>query len=191
MLPDRHGLTGVAAEAAQGTLAGPDQLVQAFYPELRRLAEVRMRREAPDHTWQPTVLVNELFLELTKVRALRSVDSLNPREKASFLALASQIMSRLLVRHTRPLAWKAEQVEVPESLGDHAPGAEQLAWIESLLGRLEKINPQLRTVVELRVFGGAENEEIAEFLGCTSRTVSRHWQFARAWLEKQLFQTAL
>lgn len=177
----------VVSETLNGTLFGPDQLVEAFYPELKRLAASKMRGEVTDHTWQPTVLVNELFLELTRVRELRPVHPMNPQEKAAFFALAAQVMSRLLARHTRPLSWKAEKAGFPPALRDLAPGADQLALLENVLGKLAAIDPQLRSVVEMRVFEGLPKEEIAVQLGCSSRTVGRYWQFAKEWLQAQLY----
>ncbi len=61
----------VISEAANGTLYGPEQLVDAFYPELKRLAAARMRRQHPGHSWGPTEPVSELYLELVKIKALR------------------------------------------------------------------------------------------------------------------------
>lgn len=146
-----------------------------------------MKREAGDHTWQPTVLVNELYLELVKVRELRPVHPLDPRERAAFFALASQVMHWLLVRHTRPLSWQAERQELPPALAVDAPGADRLAQLDNLLAKLESIDHQLRSVVELRVFEGLPAEDIAVRLGCSSRTVGRHWRFAKSWLQAQLF----
>ena len=146
-----------------------------------------MKRESSEHTWQPTVLVNELYLELVKVRELRPVHPLDPRERAAFFALASQVMHWLLVRHTRPLSWKAERQELPPGLAAEVPGADRLAQIENLLAKLEGIDRQLRSVVELRVFEGLAVDDIAARLGCSPRTVGRHWRFAKSWLQDQLY----
>lgn len=187
MIIASDAISQLVADASQGTLVGAEQLVNAFYPELKKLAASRMRRETSDHTWQPTVLVHELFLELTRMQDLRPVRPMNEREKAAFFALASMLMSRLLIHHTRPLEWKAEKVEVPQDLLESRAPADQMAAIERVLERLAAIGPGLRSTVELKVFGGFSNEEIAQQLGCSGRTVKRQWQFARAWLEAQLF----
>ena len=120
-------------EATNGTLHGPQQLVDAFYPELRRLAAAKMRKQPSSHTWRPTELVSELYLELVKINALRPVKSKDQRERSAFFALAGQAMHWLLVRHTRRLSWKAEREELPASLADAAPGADQLAELDDLL----------------------------------------------------------
>src|SRR5690242_13056699 len=80
------------------------ELVSLFYPELRRLAAARMKSEQPNHTWQPTGLVNELYLELLKVKALRTSDFDGEAERRAFLGLAAHMMRRLLIQHSRPLS---------------------------------------------------------------------------------------
>jgi len=167
-----------------GSQEAAGQLVAAFYPELRRMAARRMRSERTPHTWQPTVLVNELYLELLKVRSLQP--DLNQSDRDAFLGLAAHIMRRLLIHHARPLRRQAELVELSENLDFPADGAAGMAEIETLLSRLSGIDPQLRTIVELRVFDGFSIPEIAVRLNCGARTVDRRWAFARKWLESQL-----
>jgi RNA polymerase sigma factor (TIGR02999 family) len=164
-------------------------LVDHFYPELRRLAATKMRRESTDHTWTPTALVNELYLELVKIRALRDVAA-DSNERDSFLGLAGYIMRRLLIHHSRPSYRKAQKLE-PEVL-DHAAyldasgGAAALAEVEDLLNRLARIDPRLRTVVEMRVFEGKTVDETAEAIGCSPRTIQTQWGFAKRWLGQEL-----
>jgi RNA polymerase sigma factor (TIGR02999 family) len=159
-------------------------LVAAFYPELRRMAARRMRSERAPHTWQPTVLVNELYLELLKVTAIKTGEDTPDRE--AFLGLAAHIMRRLLIHHARPLHRHMEQVELSEDLDLEANGAARIAEVEALLDRLSSIDPQLRTIVEMRVFEGFSIPDIAERLNCGARTVDRRWAFASKWLEHQL-----
>ena len=78
-----------------GDRAAADALVAHFYPELRRIAAAKMRTERPEHTWTPTVLVNELYLELVKIKALRTSHE-DASERDAFLTLAGHIMRRLL-----------------------------------------------------------------------------------------------
>ena len=167
-----------------GNKEAAGQLVAAFYPELRRMAARRMRSERTPHTWQPTVLVNELYLELLKIRAVKIGEDTPDRE--AFLGLAAHIMRRLLIHHARPLHRQAEQVELSEDLDLEANGAARIAEIEALLDRLSSIDPQLRTIVEMRVFEGFSIPDIASQLDCSERTVDRRWAFARKWLEHQL-----
>jgi len=165
------------------------RLVELFYPELRRIAAARMRSERPDHTLQPTAVVHQLYLELVKVKALRPASSDGADEKAAFLGLAAYLMKQLLIHHARPLSKRAEKVELPDLLSSQPDTEHSLLEIDDVLGRLAAINPALRRVVELRVFEGLTREEIAREMGCGTATVSRHWNFARNWLEEALAGT--
>ena len=171
----------------EGDKDAASELVEMFYPELRRIAAHKMKGERAGHSWQPTVLINELFLELTKVKALRTPDN-DAGEKTAFLALASLMMKRLLIHHSRPLSKRAEKVPL-ESPGEQinlAKSEEGLRQVEDLLRGLEEIDPKLRAVVEMKVFEGLTGEEIAARLNCAPRSVARYWNFARGWLEHQL-----
>jgi len=167
-----------------GNKEAAGQLVAAFYPELRRMAARRMRSERTPHTWQPTVLVNELYVELLKIRAIKTDEDRPERE--AFLGLAAHIMRRLLIHHARPLHRQVRQVELSDDLDLEARGGTRIAEIEALLDRLASIDPQLRTIVELRIFEGFSIPDIAAQLNCGARTVDRRWAFARKWLEHQL-----
>ena len=170
-----------------GNKEAAGQLVAAFYPELRRMAARRMRSERTPHTWQPTVVVNELYLELLKISAIKTGEDRPERE--AFLGLAAHIMRRLLIHHARPLHRQAEQVELSEDLDLEANGAARIAEVETLLDRLSSIDPQLRTIVEMRVFEGFSIPDIAAQLNSSPRTVDRRWAFASKWLEHQFMPT--
>ena len=165
------------------------ELFSLLYPELRRLAAIRMSRERADHTWQPTVLVNELYLELLKIKSLRGGED-PEKEKEAFFRLSAFLMRRLLIHHARPLYRSAEKVEIDDADFSGRPDSETLADIENVLGRLAAINPNLRTVVEMRVFEGCTIPEMATQLGCSTKTVNRHWAFAQHWLHEALSGTA-
>jgi RNA polymerase sigma factor (TIGR02999 family) len=174
------------ADFRKGDTAAANQLVELLYPELRRLAAAKMKGERTEHTWQPTVLVNELYLVLVKVKALRDAsDSGGEQEKAEFLGLAGHLMKHLLIEHSRPLYRRAEKVEFRER-PKPAAGAESLHFVEELLSRLAAIDPKFRAVIEMRVFEGLTGDEIAQQLGCSPRSVASYWTFAKRWLEKEL-----
>jgi RNA polymerase sigma factor (TIGR02999 family) len=168
-----------------GSKDAAGQLVAIFYPELRRMARSRMRNERTPHTWQPTVLVNELYLELLKIKALNATEE-HSSDREAFLGLAAHIMRRMLVHHARPLYRRAEAIDLSEELDLKTLSAADLPDIENLLARLSKIDPQLRTIVEMHVFEEFTISEIASYLNCASRTIDRRWHFARKWLEHQL-----
>ncbi len=172
------------AEFRQGDRKAANQLVEIFYPELRRLANVHMRNERQGHSWQPTLLVNELYLELIKIKALPAPEEDVKDEKSTFFGLAAHLMRRLLIHHSRPLKAKAIEEDLSESM--RSTGMQSLAEIEVALSRLEQIRPRLRSVVELKVFEGMTLDEVANSLNCSTATVTREWYFARHWLQQEL-----
>jgi len=172
-----------------GNRAAADRLIELFYPGLRRMAAARMMRERPDHTLQPTALVNELYLEMAKVHDLPPGSANAEAEKAQFLGLAGFLMKRMLIHHARPLYRRAEKTEIPESLEVAGSDLQVLSEIEDLLDRLARIDPALRQVVEMKAFEGLSREQIAGRLGCSLRTVARRWDFARQWLQEALSGT--
>ena len=161
------------------------ELVEQFHFELRRLAAARMKGERADHSWQTTALVNELYLELVKVRGLTSINPVNEEDKAAFLGFAGHIMKRLLIHHARPLYRRAQRVPLEKAPERIVEGTEALQEVEDALSQLAAIDPRFRTVVEMRVFEGLTSDEIASRLDCSRRTVASYWNFARQWLEKE------
>jgi RNA polymerase sigma factor (TIGR02999 family) len=183
--PGNHDLVASSMAALRrGSREAVDQLVEWFYPELRRMAASKMNRERGNHTLQPTALVNELYLELLRVKRLGDRGYDDEQERAAFFALAGQVMRRLLIHHARPLARRSTHIpedEMPETI---VPGVDALQQVEDALTRLEAINPRLRQVVEMKVFESLTGEEIAERLGCSLRTVASDWNVARHWLAR-------
>jgi len=174
------------ADFRGGDRNAADRLVQLFYPELRRMAAARMKRERPDHTWQPTVLVNELYLELAGIHALPPAGVDAEAERAAFLGLSGFLMKRLLIHHARPLYRRADKTGISEELAEAGSGRQDLNEIEDLLDRLARIDPVLRQVVEMKVFEGLSREEMTARLGCSLSTVARHWKFAQHWLREEM-----
>jgi RNA polymerase sigma factor (TIGR02999 family) len=176
-------------EFRQGDRAAAEQLVEYFYPELRRMAAGQLRDERAPHTWQPTALVHELYLQLVKWKAMdasgNAIDA--EAERRAFFGLAAAVMRNLLIMHSRPLSRKAPKItssgiEVIDAAGS---AVESLQEVDSALSALAAIDPALRRVVEMKVFEGRTTEEIASDVGCSPRSVARHWDFARRWLEKR------
>jgi RNA polymerase sigma factor (TIGR02999 family) len=189
-LPGREGLTSDTIRLMgcfrQGDANAAAELVELFYPELRRLASAKMQGEPQGHSWQPTVLVNELYLELVKIKALQPASPDNQEQKAAFFGLATQIMRRLLIHHARPLCRRAAKVALRDDTPDLIPGARTLTELEDMLARLARVSPQLRTVVEMKVFHGFTIEQIAAQIGCAPITAKRYWSFAKQWLADEL-----
>ncbi len=166
-----------------GNLAAKQELVKFLYPELRRIAASKMKRERVNHTLQPTAMVNELYLELLKIRGLPEREYVDEQEKAAFMRLAGKVMDRLLIHHARRLSSRVERIELDDADDPSDTGAEALQRVEDALVQLEAIEPRLRAVVEMKVFEGLTGEEIAQQLGCSPRTVVATWTYARQWLQ--------
>jgi RNA polymerase sigma factor (TIGR02999 family) len=181
-------VAGLMASFRNGDRDAAGRLVETFYPELRRIAAARMRAERRDHTLQPTALVHQLYLELVKVKALRS-SSGGADERTAFLGLAAYLMKRLLIQHARPLSSRAQKIPLPDFPTPESGTEQALLEIDDTLNRLALINPALRQVVELRVFQGLTRDEIAAEMGCGTATVGRQWTFARSWLEDAFTRT--
>src|SRR5262252_449446 len=127
----RGEVEGLMAAFRAGDTRAGGQLIELFYPELKRLAARHLRGERKEHSWQPTLLVNELYLELIKIKALHPKSEDRQNEKAAFVALAGQIMKRLLIQHARPLSSKAQKVPVWEGLCLEGDGG--IVEVEDLL----------------------------------------------------------
>jgi RNA polymerase sigma factor (TIGR02999 family) len=179
----REEIATLMAAFRAGDSAAGARLIELFYPELKRIAARHMIGERKEHSWQPTLLVNELYLELVRIKALPPRDREVHNDKAAFFALAGQIMRRLLIHHARPLASQAQKIPLWDEM--EAESEATVRDVEQVLTRLGEIKPAIRTVVELKVFEGMTAEEIAAQLGCAIVTVNRYWQFARHWLRKE------
>jgi RNA polymerase sigma factor (TIGR02999 family) len=163
----------------------PEYLVTLLYQELHRLAAGCLRRERPNHTFQPTALVNEAYLRLAAQRQTAWSD------RVQFLAVASHLMREILIDYarTRDRA-KRGGGQAPicvEDPGELAAAPEvDLLGLDDALNALDRIDPQQRQIVEMRYFGGLTVEETAQALGISPATVKRDWRMARAWLHREL-----
>jgi RNA polymerase sigma factor (TIGR02999 family) len=166
----------------RGSKEAAGQLVALFYPELRRLARSQMRGERSGHTWQPTVLVNQLYLELIKIKALQEDGATGRDDRKAFFGLAAHLMRRLLIHHSRPLAKQVEMSELGDEISAEGTATDDLAVVENLLRGLEQVDPEFRVVAEMKVFEGLSMEEISGQLDIPLRTAYRRWTFARTWL---------
>lgn len=169
-------------EFRRGDREAAGHLVEHFYPELRQMAGRQIRQERPDHTLQATALVNEMYLQLMRVKNLPPAGSDEESERLLFLGLAGFLMKRLLIHHARPLQKQFAKMELAEDLAGAVPGEADLLEVEDLLTKLMQLDPVLAQVVQLRVFDGLTREQIAERMNTSVRSVARHWEFARRWL---------
>ena len=161
------------------------QLFAMLYDELRRMARNHLRRENPGHTLSATGLAHEAWFRMADQTRTQW------RNRNHFLAVASTMMRRILVNHE--LARRADKRDVElvpvtlsglEQIGA-APDRDLVAVHEALLA-FEEVDARAAKVVELRFFGGLENDEVALALDVSLATVKRDWAVARAWLHREL-----
>ena len=164
-----------------------DQLFVLLQPELRRLAAAKMNGEGKEHSWQPSLLGNELYLHLVKVKSLPAPENSARSERDHFLHFAGHVMRHLLIDHSRLLSRRATKIDIAEfdELGEET-GTASLQEIDDLLDRLGGIEPRLRSLVEMKVFEGLSLEEIAKRLDLHPRAVARNWTFCKRWLREKL-----
>ena len=179
------GPTELLRAWSQGDGSALDRLVPLVYGELHRLARRYMRQERPDHTLQATSLVNEAYLRLIDVNRVEW------RDRAHFLAVAAQMMRRILVEFARNRQrQKRGGGAVRVSLDDvqELPKANErdLVALSAALGDLATVDARMSQVVELRFFGGLTVAETADVLNISPETVMRDWKTAKAWLIREL-----
>jgi RNA polymerase sigma factor (TIGR02999 family) len=161
-------------------------LLTIVYEELRQLAPVKMSRESPGHTLQPTALVHEAWLRL-------GGDQQPPwQSRAQFFGAAAEAMRRILVDRARKKETvrhgsgfdRADEIELDQL--PIATDPDRLLAINDALERFAREEAQCAEVVKLHCFVGMTHPEIAEVLHVSDRTVKRYWSYAVAWLQRAL-----
>jgi len=181
----RTEITGLLKAWGDGDRAALELLTAKVYDELRRIARRYMRNERAGNTLQTTALVNEVYLRLVDVKNVRW------EHRNQFFAISAQIMRRILVdsaraRGTDKRGGGAIRVSVDEAaVLSPEPDASMVA-LDDALEALARIAPRQAKVVELRYFGGLSVEQTVEVMGVSERTVMRDWEFAKAWLSREL-----
>ena len=178
-------ITRLLAGWREGDPATMDRVLPLIRTELHRLARRHLARERRNHTMQPSSLVQETFLRL-----LPGVDA-GWRDRAHFFAVASQIMRHVLVdyareKHRTKRGGGAVHIPVDAAVVLSSEQVEELVAVDLALQRLAKNDERKSKVLEMRFFGGLSVEETAEALGVAPNTVIRDWNFARAWLRREL-----
>jgi RNA polymerase sigma factor (TIGR02999 family) len=182
---DRERITDLLLQLRDGGPEAMDRLFPLVYEELRRIAHHRLQRERPDHTLGTTGLVHETYLRLVDQTRVEW------RDRAHFFRVASWAMRRILVDYAR--RYRAlrrggglRRMELEEDDAMVAERGERLVALDEALERLAGVSKRMSEVVECRYFGGLTEDETAEALGMTTRTVQRDWAKARGWLYLEL-----
>ena len=185
-LPLVSDVTRILAGLSQGDPNAADQLLPLVYEELRKLAALKMSKEIPGQTLQPTALVHEAWLRLTGNQKTQWDG------RAHFFAAAAEAMRRILIdraRRKRALRHGGGQERVPldDGLALAAPADDdQLLAVHEGLDKLAVEHKAKAELVKLRYFVGMTNGEAADVLGISVRTAKYYWTHARAWLYKEI-----
>ena len=178
-------ITRILQDLTGGDALANERLLDAVHVELKRQARILMSRERSDHTLQPTELVNEAFLKLGDASGIEW------KNRSHFYGIFSKLMRQVLVDHARQhtankrgngkIELSIDDVDVPTE-----DNIELVLTIDDLLERLAALDETHARIVEMRFFAGMQNNEIAEALGISERTVGREWVAAKLWLLREL-----
>ncbi len=184
-VPGRGEITRLLEKMREGDPKAEEELLSRVYHELRALAVRKMANEAPSQTRQPTALVDEAWLRLT--RGTRP----NWPDRAYFFAAAGEAMRRILVEKARRRKrlkrgghlqrLDIDTLDLPAPLPD-----DKLLALDEALERLDQFEPRPAELVKLRFFVGLTQARAAKELGVSASTAERDWAFARAWLFREV-----
>jgi RNA polymerase sigma-70 factor, ECF subfamily len=181
--PPQGQVTELLRRASQGDAEAQETLFQTVYDELRRMARNVMRDERPNHTLQPTALVNEAFVRLVG----HQIEWAN---RAHFFSVAARTMRRVLIDYARSMTAQkrdaGKRLDLDSVLAFTEDRCGELLALDQAMTRLEANYPRACRVVELQFFSGVTPGETAAILGVSLRTVRRDWKLARAWLHAEM-----
>ena len=162
-----------------------EETVQLLYDELHRIASGLMAKERQNHTLQPTAIADEAYLQLV------DPEHQNWQNRAHFFGAAAQAMRHILVDYGRKKSSQKrggdyQRIDLDQADRIAIAPDDDIPALDAALKRLERIDPRQSRVGELRYFGGLTEEETAEVMNISLRTVKREWSTARAWLYAEL-----
>jgi RNA polymerase sigma factor (TIGR02999 family) len=174
-------ITQVLQAIGRGEGHASEELLPLVYEELRRLAASRMAHEQPGQTLQATAMVHEVWLRLV------SSGDRNWQNRAHFFGAAAEAMRRILIENARRKSALKRggglaRVDLEGLQVAAATPDDKILLINEALEKLQTEDPERARVVVMKFFGGLTNQEVAEALGVTERTIERQWAFAKAWM---------
>jgi RNA polymerase sigma factor (TIGR02999 family) len=183
--PQPNDITQLLLRWSRGDQAAFEQLMPVVYDELYKLAHSYLRRERPDHTLQPTELINEAYLRLVKQ------DFPEWQSRRHFYGVAAQLMRQVLVEYARARAADKrgggdQKFSLDEALTFSDEKAAELVALDDALVTLAKFDERKVRIIELRYFGGLSLEETAAALGLSVATIGHETRLARAWLRREM-----
>jgi len=188
-MTERSDVTELLSAWRGGDQRVEPELFAVVYDELRKLARFHLRGERPDHTLQPTSLVNQAYLRLVDQRRV------DWQSRAHFFGIASKMMRRILIDHARARhaarrGGGAARVTLEDDVQGESNVDVDLLALNDALDALAEADPVAASVVEMRYFGGLTIKETATALDTSESTVKREWRAARSWLFRELGEGA-
>lgn len=184
-------ITRILDAVDAGDTAAAEQLLPLAYDELRRIAASKMASERAGHTLQPTALVHEAYLRLA------GTDGEQPKwnSRGHFFVAAAEAMRRILIESIRRKQAVKRGGDLVRTTWDEAEyetavPPENILAVHEALEELEKTHPDLAKIVLMRYFAGMTIEETAGALDTSESTIERQWRAARAWLQREISETA-
>lgn len=182
-------VSNAACEGTAGPAESAEALLPSMYSELRKLAAARLASEEATATMQPTALVHEAWLRLTRTGQPAWSN------RAHFFAAAAESMRRILIDHARrrhaqkrgggARALELDAIDLAAETDD-----ESLLAVDEALWRLASVDPQSAELIQLRFFAGLNYREAAQVLNISERAAKRLWTFGRSWLYRELSREA-
>jgi RNA polymerase sigma factor (TIGR02999 family) len=170
-----------------GNRSEREKLASLLYADLRRIGARIMASERVDHTLQATILASDAYLDLIEN------GSQVWESRAHFFAVAARSMRQGLVDYSRKKKslkrgglLQRQELSGVDDIASRMTDPDELLALDVALSRLSRFDPRLGLIVELRYFGGLTEEEVADILRISVRTVKRDWPAARAWLAAEL-----
>jgi RNA polymerase sigma factor (TIGR02999 family) len=162
------------------------RLTDLTYRELRKIAAGHLHRERSARSLQTTDLVHEAYLRLAGRPGTPF------RDRAHFFQIAAHVMRQILIdrprkRHAGKRGGGVPEISLDKALNIAEAHSADLLMLQDALARLQKVDGRQCQVVEMRFFAGMAEDEIAEVLGVSARTINREWRMARAWLYKEVY----
>ncbi len=189
MTAEQHEVTILLRKWSEGDQTALDKLTPLVYDELRRMAHRHMRHEKPGHVLQTSALINEAYLQLIEEPGIHW------ESRRHFFGIAARLMRRILVddarrRQVLKRGGAHIRVSLEAALGASQEQAANIVALDEALKSLEIRDKRQSQIVELRFFVGLSIAETAEVLKVSAGTVMRDWTFARAWLKREMTDTA-
>jgi len=182
-------VTQILNAIEHGDAEAADELLPLVYEELRLLAAHRMSQELPGQTLQATALVHEAYIRLVEKSGR------NWNNRGHFFKAAAEAMRRILVENARRKKSikrggdhnRVTDVDVDFLPGESNMSPEDIIALDEALAKLAGEDQSLADLIRLHCFAGLPLAHAADILAISSRTAERHWTFARAWLNREIF----